>query len=474
MYDHTKQYRCIIIRGKAKKKLDDLLPAYAMVIDDICPCVADEFESKFNSALSKLFNIKAKESDQLAIKKTLDNHRTEIAGKLFGMYFHARDGIVYPSERTAKYLSDMDQPAFFKDVCYKMQFPSGMNSMMYVMQYTEQNIKIRQYPFIIKVLSLAEQYNILLSASDIGYYILNSLDVLKGDASAEEVIGQIVVDRSKGIYRKIIVEGKASSYTMQHINEQLNYLELANLIYLDEDKNIKLNHKEDACLKLFITQCSKSPEFDCYAYDLNKKEDRESFYYDWDYYFSKISNVSGQFNTSVSALVLEEHPEKTKEKLFGGQNLTELGDEGEQFVYEYERKRVAAYNPRLVNKVLPVGKTKGLGFDIQSVIAKKGDDAEFVKYIEVKSTKRVTAPNLEDAEWLDTINITRNEYVAAMQHKNFYSIYRVYFVRDGIVVFIIDNVFQKQNDGLISIVPTIYRVDFKNVAIDNKLEVRNV
>lgn len=474
MYDHTKQYRCIIIRGKAKKKLDDLLPAYAMVIDNICPCVADEFESKFNSALRKLFNIKSKESDQLAIKKTLDNHRTEIAGKLFGMYFLARDGIVYPSERTAKYLSDMDQPAFFKDICYKMQFPNGMNSIKYVIQYTKQNIKIRQYPFIIKVLSLAEQYNILLSASDIGYYILNSLDVLKGEASAEEVIGQIVVDRSKGIYRKIKVEGKASSYTMQHINEQLNYLELANLVFLDEDKNIKLNHKEDSCLQLFISQCGNSPEFDSYAYDLNKKEGRESFYYDWDYYFSKLSSVSGQFNTSVSALVSEEHLEKTEKKQSSETNLIELGDDGEQFVYEYERKRVAAFNPRLVSKVLPVGKTKGLGFDIQSVIAEKGDDAEFVKYIEVKSTKRVTAPDLDDAEWLDTVNITRNEYVAAMQHKKFYSIYRVYFVRDGIVVFTINNVFQKHNDGLLSIVPTIYRVDFKNIAIDNKLEVKNV
>lgn len=474
MYDHTKQYRCIIIRGKAKNELDNLLPAYAMVIDDICPCVASEFESKFNSALTKLLDIKSKESNQLVIKKTLDNHRTEIAGKLFGMYFLARDGIVYPSERTNKYLSDMDQPAFFKDLCYKMQFPNGMNSLKYAKQYKEQNIKIRQFPFVVKVLSLAEQYNILLSASDIGYYILNSLDVLKGQASAEEVIGQIVVDRNKNIHRKIKVEGKAYSYNMQHINEQLYYLELANLIYFDKKKNIKLNHKEEACLQLFISQCGIAPEFDVYSYDLDEKEDRELFYYDWDYYFSKISNVSGQFNTTVSALVLHENLEKGKEKQSGGANLVELGDDGERFVYEYERKRVEAFNPRLVNKVLPVGKTKGLGFDIQSVIAEKGDNAEFVKYIEVKSTKRVTAPDLKDAEWLDTINITRNEYVAAMQHKDFYSIYRVYFVRNGIVVFIINNVFQKQNDGLISIVPTIYRVDFKNVAIDNAIEVKHV
>ena len=38
MYDHKKQYRCTIIRGKSKKEMDDLLPAYALVIDEICPC----------------------------------------------------------------------------------------------------------------------------------------------------------------------------------------------------------------------------------------------------------------------------------------------------------------------------------------------------------------------------------------------------------------------------------------------------
>ena len=35
MYDHTKQYRCTIIRGKSQKEMDDMLPAYAKVIDEI-------------------------------------------------------------------------------------------------------------------------------------------------------------------------------------------------------------------------------------------------------------------------------------------------------------------------------------------------------------------------------------------------------------------------------------------------------
>ena len=158
----------------------------------------------------------------------------------------------------------------------------------------------------------------------------------------------------------------------------------------------------------------------------------------------------------------EDHP--TTEHT--GSSTVDLGDEGERYVYEYEKKRVGAFNSRLANKVLLLGKTKGLGYDIQSVVAEQGDTAEFVKYIEVKSTKRVTAPDLSDTSWMDTIYITRTEWVAAQQHKDSYSIYRVYFVRDGVVAYIMNNIYKKEQDGVMAIVPTMYRVDFSNSAID--------
>ena len=98
MYDHTKQYRCTIVRGRSQKEMDDFLPAYAKVVDEICPCPEDEFEARFNAAFSRFLP----ESDR--VKKTLDNHRTEISGKLFGMYYFSEDGNVYESERTQKFL----------------------------------------------------------------------------------------------------------------------------------------------------------------------------------------------------------------------------------------------------------------------------------------------------------------------------------------------------------------------------------
>lgn len=468
MYDHTRQYRCTIIRGKSKKEMDDLLPAYALVIDELCPCPADEFDQKFNNAFQKFLP----ESDRT--KKTLDNHRTEISGKLFGMYYRADDGMVYESERTMKYLEDNDQPAFFKDICYKMQFPNGMDKSQTVQARVSEKICIRPNAFVLKLLQLAKTANQPITIKDIGYYVLNSLDVLQGKANPYEVLEAIVNDHNAGIQREIKAYGddgkpKASSYTMQHIREQLNYLELANLIRISNDKRVILNPNEMKTINLFTQKFDKAPEFDVYSYNLGTIEARKEFQYDWDSYYARLSAYTSAFATSSDALAFQEGSDEKKDEKNAGINLIELGDEGESLVYEYEKKRVAAYKPILANKVLSLGKTKGIGYDIQSVFAEPGDMDEFVKYIEVKSTKRYTCPDPNDSKWVDTLNITRNEWVAAKQHGQFYSIARVYFTSQGVTMFILSNVAEKLEDGRMSATPMTYRIDFSNTSVDQKV-----
>ena len=465
MYNHTKQYRCSIIRGKSQKEMDDLLPAYALVIDQICPCTHKDFEHLFNTAFQKFLP----ESER--IKKTLDNHRTKISGKLFGMYFFSENGMVYESERTKKYLEDSDQPAFFKDICYKMQFPNGMQKVATtVRQRIEDKICIRPFAFVLKLLQIAKTANVPITKKSIGYYVLNSLDVLQGNASPYEVLEVISEDQKNGIERDIIVPGKASSYTHQHINEQLNYLELANLIRITDDKRIILNEEEMNTIDIFTKQYDRKPDFDVYSYDLSLPEIRKSFQYDWDAYYARLSIYASKFSTKANSLSFPEKDSNNSKKCKkSSMNLTEFGDEGEALVYEYEKNRVATYNTRLANKVLSLGKTRGLGYDIQSVIAEPGEMEEFVKYIEVKSTKRYTCPNPEDKMWVDTLNITRNEFIAAQQHGFFYSIYRVYFTSKGVTMFMMNNVAQKLNDGKMKATPMTYRLDFNNDSIDNSV-----
>lgn len=473
MYDHTRQYRCAIIRGKSQKEMDDLLPVYALVVSTVCPCSVDDFETRFNNEFIKY------RQDADVTKKTLDNHRTEIAGKLFGMYYKSSDGMVYESDRTKKYLVDSDQPAFFKDICFKMQFPNGMQSVHTLIEHIRNRINIRPNAFVLKLLLLARQTSTDITVEEIGYYVLNSQDVLQGKASPEEVLREIRKAHVQRIERRITVPGKQSSYTYQHIREQINYLEVANLVRIDDERRICLNMREAETINLFAACWSKPPAFDVYSYDLSTVAGRKEFALDWVEYFSKLSEVADRFSTKASALIREDEADYTTPpdrpqpgQGEGHENLTELGDEGEEIVYQYEKARVKTYNPRLANKVIPLGRQRGLGYDIQSVIAEPGEREEFVKYIEVKSTKRVTPPDSSDFSWTDTVNMTRNEWIAAMQHKEFYSVYRLYFSRAGVTAFVLDNIWQKHKEGKIIPVPLTYKVDFKKDAVDSVIILR--
>lgn len=464
MYDHKKQLKCAIIRARAISDVDNLLPKYATVIDNLCPCTKEEFEKGFNDAFREYAISKARnKSNESAIKKTLDNHRTEVSGSLFGMHYEV-DGIVYSSERNKKFLEDNDQPAFFKDWLLKMQFPNGMQKSQTYLKMVEEKLCCHPYSILLRVLEYARRSNIVLLKQELGYYIFNSEDVLKGNATANEVFDQIMNDKRGGIPpRKIIIpDGESTSYD-QHVGDQLKYLQLANLIYID-GQEVKINLHEMKSINRFIDLIDKPLGFDVYKYDLSNVENRKRFETDWAIYYSQLSKYADDLATPVESLLLlaDEEPKKPKRT----NNKIELGDEGEEFVLNFEKDRVSKFNVHLVNKVLGLGKTKGLGYDIQSVIAEAGEYSEFVKYIEVKSTKRVTAPDLEDGVWTDTINITRNEWIAAMQHKEFYSIYRVYFIRGGVVMYVINNPYQKKMDNIIDVVPLTYRVDFQNDSID--------
>ncbi|MDR2476064.1 MAG: DUF3883 domain-containing protein [Bacteroidales bacterium] len=467
MYDHTKQFRCELIRGKSQREIDNMLPTYANIINEVCPCKASEFPRRFDEKL--------KEYLPHLHSKTLANHRTETAGKLFGMYFEKND-IIYISERTSKFLEDHDQPAFFKDFCFKMQFPNGMSKIQTIQEHIDHNINIRPYSFILKVMLLAEEAHLPLTKKDIGYYILNALDVLqgKGNAIPDEVIAQIAKDKAASMERKIKTPGKGASYDYQHINEQLNYLELANLIIIENDYTVHLNNNEKIAIEFIAKHYNAKPMFDVYSFDLSTKTGRQKFEIQWGIEFAHVGDRDNIFKTSTIALGI---PAPTDEETVldtEGLDKTQIGEEGERYVYNYEKKRVKEFNKRLISKVVYLGKIQGLGYDIQSVVALPlVQNPEFAKYIEVKTTKRVTAPDLNDVNWEDTVYITKNEMDAACQHREYYSIYRVYFCRKGVVVYIIDNVYDKKENSVIRVTPTTFRIDFSSNAVSETIPAAN-
>lgn len=452
------QYRCTIIRGKAKKDLDNLLPMYAKIINELCPCDKKEFDNLFNKYLEDIIGD--------GTKKTLDNHRTEIAGRLFGMYYEDENDIIHQSERTLKFINDEDQPAFFKDICMKFQFPNGMDSSKTIQDKIDHKISIRQFSFILELLYIANNINIYLTKDELAYFVLNSLEVLQGMIAPEQVLNKIVEYREKEEQVKVKTEGKESSYDMQHINEQINLLELANLIRVQNSK-IYLNIIEDRAITYIKSFWNKEPEFNVYSYD---SDDKKTLRYEWQNYYSNIDrNEANTFKTSLEAIKFNI---ERKEASLKKSSKIELGDEGEEFVYQYEKARVSEYDIRLVNKIHLLGKTRGLGYDIQSIIADGSDKSEFVQYIEVKSTIRATLPDNNDG-WFDAITLTRNEWTAAEQHGVYFSFYRVYFTPDDTIIYIIKNPFDKTKGDSLKCTPMNYRLDFKNTAVDLKIESKN-
>lgn len=455
-FNPDKQYRCTIIRGKSISRMDDHLPIYAGILNEICPIPAKNFAETFDKKLSHYI----KDDD-----KTIKNHRTENVDKLLGMYFE-KDSIVYISERTKKFLEDNDQPAFFKSVCYKFQHPNGSQKIQTTKEKIENGIAFKPYHFVLALLKKTATRKLILTKNEVAYYVLNALEVLQGEVSVDEVLNAIGNDKAKGIEKKVDTS-KNYAWGYQHINEQYDYLELANLIRKD-GKNIWLNARELALIDFFIEDLKRPLAINFSKFDLNSKGASKEIEQEWQTYFGGLSEVEEEkFATtidSLEAVLSTDELPKTPSI-----STVELGDEGENFVLKVERDIVQAFNPRLVNKINYHGKTKGLGYDITSIEANRNKkNPEYFRYIEVKATKRVHPPDFTDT--LDTINLTRNEWVAAEQHSSYFYIYRIYFTTAGTFISIIKNPVKKNEDGVLYATPTVYRVEFGDKAVDEKLK----
>lgn len=462
MFNPDIQYRCTIIRGKAQKELDNLLPAYATIVAEICPCSKEVFDQEFNDKLSQIIYNNDFENLGENNQKTIRNHITEVAGKLFGLYYFDEQ-YIYESPSNEKLLIDNDQPAFFKNLCLNFQFPNGTQKIQTIEERINDGIKFKPFHFVLGLISLAQKSGIVLTKNEVGYYVLNAKQVLQGTISVQEVLGTILNDRANNTVKKL----ETGSRHTQHIREQFNLLALANLIIIDGE-NLIINKAEKEIIDVFISELAQPIQFNIFKYDLNSDDEKKQMYSDWSVYFGKIAVSNPEvLSTSIEALQREEvEIPKVPQK---GTDQTILGDEGEDFVFDLEKKRVNATHPRLVNKVLLLGKQRGLGYDISSVEADENrEEPEFARFVEVKSTKRITEPDLDNDSWTDTINLTRKEWIAAKQYRSAYNIYRVYFTPNATIVRKINDPFGKNDSGIITVLPTLYRMDFGSESIDKQ------
>ena len=463
-YTPEHQYRCTIIRGKSQSEMEDLLPFYVQTVHKFCPCTKSEFDNRCNRQLSKyFFSNEDYEGLPHSNQKTIRNHITEILGKLLGLYYTTADGMVYETEACSYLLQSNDFPAFFKNICINFQFPNYADSTNTIKERMSNRIGIRPMCYVVSFLDYARKQteNKAITKQEIGFYILNNLDVLQGKVSVADVYSKIMADRKA----KCIREKLIGSYEWQHIKEQFNMLELANVAETDKDY-IWLNNNESKAIEFFC-KMNKEPIFDFYKYDIDNDAERKQAQTDWCIYFGKLNKEIKNLNTVFEEPVIQK---TTKERGAVGVTTVELGDKGEAYVYKMECERVRAYKERLVNKVLLLGKTKGLGYDISSIEADENPNKpEFARYIEVKTTTRISEPSF-DNYWSDTINLTSKEWIAAEQYGPYYNIYRVYFTKTKTIVVKINNPYQKALNKEIDVFPTIYQMDFTAQTIKKQFE----
>ena len=474
VFNPDEQYRCTIIRGKTQTEMDNLLSVYASIIAEICPCSKSDFDNLFNEKLSQALHKKSFENLEDKNKKTIRNHITETAGALFGLYYYDIEGNYYESPSNAKLLEDNDQPAFFKNLCLNFQFPNGSQTVSTILERINDGIRLKPFHFVLTLLAMARKSNLFLTKEEVSYYVLNAKQVLQGKISVSQVFEEIVQDRKNHIVKNV----ETGSRHRQHINEQINLLVLANLV-IEKNKVLFLNEREMDVITYFIQECDKPLSFNVFAYDLSDKQGKAQIRADWSLYYGQIAVTDDTIlTTSLEALTqqtsLEDQTDDVAKKPFPTKftnrvDKNALGEEGESYVFDFEKQRVGNTHPRLVNQVRLLASQRGIGYDISSVEANEDlENPEFLRMIEVKATKRVTAPNIGDDSWIDTINLTRREWMTAKQHRTAYNIYRIYFTPSATVIRKINNPYEKYEQGIIDVVATTYRADFKSVAIDRE------
>jgi hypothetical protein len=257
-------------------------------LSDFCKNFAQEFDSRLSRYI--------KDDD-----KTIRNHRTNNVNKLLGLVFE-KDGTIYLSERTYKFLENRtDQPALFKSVCFQFQQPNDSQKINTVIEKIQNQIAFKPYHFILALLLKAQENSVVLTKHELGYYVLNALEVLQGKITVEQVYKTITSDRAKNVSKKVLVS-KNYAWDYQHINEQFYYLKLANLVREDGD-NIWLNVKEKITIDYFVENLKTPLAIDYSKYDLTEENIDKKIELEWQEYFGQCPHSDYKmFYTKVESL----------------------------------------------------------------------------------------------------------------------------------------------------------------------------
>lgn len=435
-------FRMHHVRPRFKENIENVLFFFSNEIARIGEKEIKEFKEEFD------LSIRSFPGNVSYSPKTIANWRTEIDA-LFG-FVKYEDGLAKPMRLAFDLSYNQDLVKFFKEFCYKFEYPNGGIKPQKVHEMLNAGINFRPAPYIINLLKHAEdktkaRYGI--TKSEATHCIFNDLRVTRDHRSVEETFELIELNKSNGMQYDWIGD------VIRYAGDFLDYLCHAQLLVKRPNNRYYLNSTEGLAINRFSS--STSPSFNGYSHiDLNKspaeiKTEIANIENAWiDYLNEPLSE--GYFDTDILALYTNDHIDRYEEIYknlnsniefaLNGTDEVRTGDLGEGIVVNHEILNLVNNGRKdLKHLVKLIPSHYAVGYDVNSRTIDAGN-----KMIEVKTT----ASNKEIV--FSRFHMTPNEWRVAESLRNDYHIYRLSVTPNSMKMHIItDPVGLYKNDKLI-------------------------
>jgi hypothetical protein len=452
-------------RSRFSRDFEDTLILLSSKMVQLGTISKEQFETQIDAFLHSI-------SNRLLTEKTIANQRTEML-RLYGLGKYIGDDVIV-GNRTYELIKNQDIPRFFKSLCNRFQFPSGINKIQFTSNYVAANVRFKPAQYIIRLLRAGKEItgkSVAVTAKEIAHFVFNDIRVTVNQESPKDCMNRLLDLRKSDVLCSRVND------IIRYARDFMNFMVQANLL-IEYNKTYILNEREKPALDFiekdnsFFDEYNKAlmPDGSVNLEIIRTTEEK------WHNYFTDVDTFEeNALNTTIEAFEKETievtMENNTIETVTTGfdipkalQQLThdeigkikkvstkDIGDEGELIVYGMERERVLKIRPDLLALVRIVSNDTSLGFDVQSVY-----DNGMKKYIEVKTTKRNYTP--EEFNGTAFFTISYNEWLAAQQHGDNYYIFRVIITKEKLSIFVIQNPFQKEIEKTLSIFPTEYRL----------------
>lgn len=435
-------FRLHHVRPRFKGNVENVLIYMATEIANIGDAPRDEFNTALNNA------IKCFPGNAIAVKKTIDNWRTEISA-LFGLFYEDDDKINHAMLRAKELAENNDLVRFFKLFLYYFQYPGAHIKSKGVLEQIEHGVRFKPAQYLIRLLDQAEKdtgERCYITKAEACHCVFNDLRCTRDNRDVREVWKLISHNRDCGI------EYESTGDVIRYAGDILDYMQLANLLVSYNNKEFYLNRNENEALISFM---NSKEWFSGYDTMINCRsgsmEAVNSCRCDWFIYVNRNSQDTDFTTNIIEYIDVESVDEQMKRfsvymsKLRELENLKtkDIGDIGESLVqgHECERLRING-RPDLVHLVKKIPTELGVGYDISS---RETDDT--IRNIEVKTT--ISSKPIV----FNKIHLTPNEWQAAKSYKDRYYIYRLMISKTTIKLFVMQNPVKLFKEDLIDISP---------------------